>query len=268
VVTGGASGIGRAIAARAVREGHHVLVVDRDPSALSTVGQLAGPGRVTAFELDVTDGGAVREWADAVVRDIGCPDSLVNNAGIARYGPLETLALDAWQQVLDVNLTGVFLMTQHLGRHMIELRRGSIVSIASVGSVSPSSGTGAYTPAKAGVAMLMQLAAVEWGPYGVRANCVSPGLINGGLAAALVADPVVAEGRRRSVPLRQLGTEEDIASAVLYLCSADAAYISGHNLVVDGGLTATAVSNVPRFGPGHPGSRQDLAAATCSGTDD
>jgi NAD(P)-dependent dehydrogenase (short-subunit alcohol dehydrogenase family) len=245
VITGGAHGIGLEIGNRAIADGYQVIVVDRDVDAVQQL-KLERP-EIIASVLDVTNERDVDRWATALVDEFGVPDALVNNAGIGRYGPLAEISVADWRAVVEVNLTGVFIMTQRLGREMVGRGSGSIVSIASVGSVSPSSGSGAYPSTKAAVVMLMQMAAVEWGPHGVRANSVSPGFIRGGLAASFYDDPVVAETRRSRVPSGVLGSETDVAAAVMYLCSQDARYINAHNLVVDGGLTATAVSSGPRF---------------------
>ena len=250
VVTGGAHGIGWRTAVHAGRRGYRVLILDRDPVALeraATDWATAAEGAPTPIvvELDITDADAVSAWADAEAAD-GF-DALVNNAGIFRGGPLQDLSVADWRATLDVNLTGAFIVTQAVGRHMLAAGRGAVVGIASVGSLDPSAGGGSYSASKAGIAMLMAQFALEWGPRGVRVNTVSPGLIRAGLAASFYDDEAVAEGRRRLVPLGRLGSAADVAEAVLFLCSDHASYINGHNLVVDGGLTRTAVSNAPRY---------------------
>ena len=245
VITGGSGGIGTGIARAALDRGHRVVLVDRDAPSLRTAARTLGP-RVETVELDITDEPAVARWAEADDEPV---DALVNNAGIFRGGTMEDLDVDAWRAVIEVNLTGTFIMSKHVGRRMIARGQGSIVGIASVGSLAPSSGAGAYSPSKAGVAMLMQQLAVEWGRYGVRANSVSPGFIRAGLAASFYDDPQVAEGRRALVPAARLGSEQDVADVVLFLCSPDSSYVNGQNIAVDGGLLRTAVSHAPRYGP-------------------
>jgi NAD(P)-dependent dehydrogenase (short-subunit alcohol dehydrogenase family) len=245
VVTGGARGIGLGISELAVERGYDVHVVDLDEAGLA---ELEGHPGITGHRLNVTDFDAFEAWASALVAAHGAPDALVNNAGILRPGRLEELSIEDWRDVVEVNLTGVFVGTRVIGRAMVEAGRGSIVSIASVGAVSPSPLTGAYPPAKAGVAMLMEMAAVEWGPHGVRSNSVSPAVIRAGLAADVYLDEELTRRRTQAVPLRRLGEVEDVAYAVLYLCSEEARFVNGHNLVVDGGLTRMAVSTAARPG--------------------
>lgn len=242
VVTGAAGGLGMGIARRADELGYRVVLIDRDAEALEMAAKSLGPATESVV-LDITDESAVRQWAARS----GPVSALVNNAGIFRGGKLEDLDIADWRATVEVNLTGAFLMSKHVGRRMVAAGGGAIVGIASVGSFAPSAGGGAYSATKAAIAMLMAQIAVEWGPHGIRANAVSPGLIQAGMAASFYEDPRVAEGRRALVPTGRLGNETDVANAVLFLCSDDASYINGQNIAVDGGLVVTAVSNAPRY---------------------
>jgi NAD(P)-dependent dehydrogenase (short-subunit alcohol dehydrogenase family) len=246
VVTGASRGIGRGIVDEALHAGWRVAAVDVDAAALAGLqGEHAG-ARLRTARLDVTDGAAVDAWLSTLVAEAGCPRALVNNAGIVRFAPLEELAVSDWRAVLDVNLTAAFTMTQRVGRLMLAEGVGSIVSIGSVAAVSPNSGGGAYAPSKAGLEMLMRGAALEWGARGVRANTVSPGYIRTPMTAELYADPERAAQRLSRVPAGRFGTPSDIAGVVLFLCSDAAAYISGQNIVVDGGVgTTTLMAAVP-----------------------
>lgn len=243
IVTGGSRGIGRAIVEKALATGHRVAVVDVDADALEKLSaELATELLVTAT-VDITDVAAVDRWLVQLVTEHGPPRALVNNAGIVRRGMLEDLDLADWRAVLDVNLTGTFVMTQRVGRQMIAHGGGSIVSIGSTASLAWTVGGGAYPPAKTGVAMLMQGAALEWGRHGIRANTVSPGYTETPMTAATFADPATAEPRLAKIPLGRIAQPAEIAQMVLFLCSAEAAYVSGQNIVVDGGaLTSTLLA--------------------------
>ena len=242
VVTGGARGIGRGIAEAALRSGYTVAIGDRDGAALDQLAAEHAGDALHVREVDVTDEAAVDRWATEFEDTFGAAHALVNNAGIIRFGGIRSLPVADWRAVIEVNLTAAFIVTQRFGRAMTDAGRGSIVSIASVGSLAASADGGAYSPAKAGIAMLMQQTALEWAQFGVRANTVSPGMIKGGLSAGFYENPEIERSRTALVPLGRLGTEQDIANAVLFLWSDAASYISGINLAVDGAFTKTAVS--------------------------
>jgi NAD(P)-dependent dehydrogenase (short-subunit alcohol dehydrogenase family) len=241
VITGGGRGIGAALASAAAGRGYRVAVWDRDVQSAREIA--SSLPEATAADVDVTDEGAV----SAAFASLGqAPDLVVNNAGAVRFGPLLDLALADWRFVLDVNLTGTFLTARIAARAMAAAGGGTIVNVASVNGVSPAPNAGAYTSSKAGVIMLTEQMAVEWASFGVRVNCVAPGLIDAGMSEAINADPTVRSKRQSQVPLGRLGLSDDIASAVLFLASAEASYITGQTLVVDGGLTKTALASLSR----------------------
>jgi NAD(P)-dependent dehydrogenase (short-subunit alcohol dehydrogenase family) len=251
VVTGGSRGIGRAIVEKALRSGYQVSVIDVSADALAELEtELQGNG-VNAEDLhtatvDITEADAVDRWVARLVSEVGVPSALVNNAGIVRMNRLEDIAIEDWRAMIEVNLTGAFITTQRVGRHMIAAGTGSIVSIGSVASVAWTVGGSSYPPAKAGIAMLMRGVALEWGPHGIRANTVSPGYTETPMTAPIFADPEVGLPRLARVPLGRVAQPSEIADVVVYLCSAQASYISGQNLVVDGGSTAsTLLAPVP-----------------------
>ena len=248
VVTGAASGIGREIAWAFAAAGGEVVAVDRD---LALLEQLAGAAAGAALRIrgavcDVADPAQIARTCDEVIERFGRCDVLVNNAGILRRAALEDLDDAQWDQVLDINLSGGFRFARQLGRHMIANRRGAIVHIASIAATQAHGGCGAYSASKAATVALSAQMAVEWGPHGVRSNCISPGLIETALSAPFYAVPGVREQRERLVPLRAIGTPSHVADAVLFLASDAAAYISGHNLVIDGGLSHALIGQVPR----------------------
>ncbi len=229
MVTGAARGIGAAIAGRLEADGYRVHRLD----------VLAGDG-VTG--CDITDPVAVAATADA----IGPVDVLVNNAGHWRFGPLEDVTPEDFRAVLDVNLMGTFLCTQAFGRSMLGQGSGAIVNIVSIAAYRANPMVGAYSPSKAAVVALTEQTALEWGPRGVRCNAVGPGLIPTPGTGAVYDDERVREVRAGAVPLRRLGTPEDVAEVVAFLASDKASYVNGQVLYVDGGLSKALMAMLPR----------------------
>ena len=248
VVTGAGGGVGAEIARSAAARGWVVGVLDRDGDAAERVAASLGANGV-ALAADTTDEAAVGRALDAFADATGgvAPDGLVANAGIVRFGSLATLPADDWRAVLDVNLTGTFLSARAVATRMLDAGTGgSIVTVTSINGVAPGPHAGAYGATKAAVALLTQQMALEWGPSGIRANAVAPGLIDAGMSTAIYADDDIRRRRAARVPLGRLGTGEDVAAAVLFLLSDEAAYINGTELVVDGGVTRGVISTLPR----------------------
>jgi len=183
---------------------------------------------------------------DAFGRFAGIPDVVVNNAGIVAFGPLADLSASDWRRVVDVNLTGTFLVGRTAAVRMAHRGHGAIVNLTSINGISPGPFAGAYGSTKAAVALLTQQMALEFGPSGIRVNAVAPGLIDGGMSEPIYADPAVRRARESKVPLGRLGTMDDIARVVLWIASDDAAYVTGENLVVDGGVVKSIIANLPR----------------------
>jgi len=250
VVTGAGSGIGAAIADRFAQAGAKVAVVDRDGAAAATVAaRLAAAGAAAiAFTCDVTRQEAVGAVAGEVVARLGTCGILVNNAGILRPGPLESVSIEGWNEVLAVNLTGYLIAAQAFGAGMIKAGRGSVIHIASIAGANTQPRSGAYSASKAGVLQLSKQLAVEWGPHGVRSNAILPGLIRTPLSAAFYEDKAFEEKRKAMVPTRRIGEPEDIAQAALFLASDRAGYVNGAELLVDGGLNSVLMEMVPRPG--------------------
>ncbi len=232
VVTGAAQGIGAAIAGRLESDGFEVVRLD-----------IAGGDGVIA--CDVADHAQVGEVAATVAADVGPVDVLVNNAGIWRFGPLESVDPADFRHVLDVNLGGTFHCTQAFGGAMLD-RGGSIVNVVSIAAHAPNPAAGAYSPSKAAVLALTRQTAIEWGPRGVRANAVGPGFVPTPGTGEVYDDPEVRDVRSGVVPLRRLGTPADIAGAVAFLAGPDSAYITGQVIYVDGGVTQSLMSMIPR----------------------
>lgn len=241
MVTGASQGIGAAIALGLAREGYDVAVSSTRPEKLSGVlAEVKSAGaRAVAVGLDVRSQASIEKAMAAAVDALGPLDVLVNNAGV----PLRKLALDVtgeeWDQVVGTNLTGTFFMSQQMGRHLVETGRpGVIISIASTHGLIGLAERSLYGIAKAGVMHMTRMLAIEWADRGIRVNAVAPGRVETASRAKSSADPAYREWATARIPLARFGTVEEIAAAVCYLASPEAAYFTGQTLVLDGGLTA------------------------------
>ncbi len=234
LVTGGAGLIGEAICRALLEKGMAVVIADcdRQRAALLASG-LTDAGPVVAITTDVTDDASVKNCLKQCLDLFGRLDVLVNNAGIATAGatPVEELALEDWQRILQVNLTGSFLMVRHAVPH---LRRtgGSIINIASTRALQSEPHTEAYSASKGGLVALTHALAISLGPS-VRVNCISPGWIS----AADNSSETLRGVDHQQHPVGRIGRPEDIAAMVAYLATSEAAFITGQNFVVDGGMT-------------------------------
>jgi len=234
VVTGGASGIGRATARRMAEEGAAVAIIDVNGDAAH---ESAGEIGATAHVADVTDAEALRAAVDEAAGAMGGVTLLFNNAGIGSQSPLHEWAPEEWDRLLAVNLTGVYLGFRAAIPHIRAAGGGSIVSTASISGTRPAAGEAPYAAAKAGVAAMTASAALEYGPD-IRVNAVSPGMILTALTEPLLQFLPHERGRfERTTPLGRIGEPGDVAEVVVFLCSDMARFITGQNIVVDGGLT-------------------------------
>jgi NAD(P)-dependent dehydrogenase (short-subunit alcohol dehydrogenase family) len=241
VVTGAAGGIGKAIARGFADAGARVALLDLDRAAVEAAAAETGGQPVVC---DVTDAGSVA----AAVAAVGPGDILVNNAAFLSPGNLDAVDIAAWHKMLEVNLTGYLRCAQGFGAAMLERGAGALVHVGSISGSHQQAFSNAYSASKAGVSMLSRQLAFEWGPRGVRSNVVAPGLVRTALSEAFYADPDTRAARERVVPLRRIGRVEDIAEAVLFFASDRASYISGQEVIVDGGYAQTLMSHVPRPG--------------------
>lgn len=239
IVTGGGSGIGAATALQFAEHGADVVVAGRrvEPleEAASDISRKTGRTCI-AVPTDVRDEARVAALVARTVEALGRIDILVNNAGGARHAPLRKLTQEKWRQGFDLNVHAAFLCSQAALPHMVEQRRGAIVNISSLAGLNGTMGTAPYSAAKAALQMYTRVAAAEWGPLGIRVNCVAPGMIATELAEANWAktgfDAVAAS---KGFPLRRPGRPEEVARAVLFLASDAASYITGETLAVAGG---------------------------------
>lgn len=242
LVTGGGSGIGRSAAEQFAREGARVVVADIDfDGAKQTVEKIAGTGgEAVAVEVDVSDEASVAAMVRSAVDGYGRLDAAFNNAGVSHApGAFTDLSRDAWQQMIDVNLTGVFLCTQHevramLAQEPVDGLRGQICATSSGAGRIPAPGQAHYTAAKHGVVGLIKLVAQEYFAKGIRSNAILPGCVDTPMMHRNNS-PEQVEMMRRHSPGGELGSPEDVAAAAVWLCSHEARHVNGQALPVDGG---------------------------------
>jgi NAD(P)-dependent dehydrogenase (short-subunit alcohol dehydrogenase family) len=241
LVTGAARGIGLAAATRFLEDGWRVAMLDILGDTLRSAAKaLDGGDAVLALEADVSDPAAVQAAVQQAQQRFGRIDALVNNAGIAVFKPMLEVTLEDWQRVLAVNLTGAFLMTQAVAPIMRDHGGGSIVNITSISGLRASTLRVAYGTSKAGLAHLTKQQAAELAQYGIRVNAVAPGPVDTAMAKA-VHTPEIRADYHDHIPLNRYGLESELANAICFLCSEQAAYITGQELAVDGGFDAVGV---------------------------
>ena len=237
VVTGAARGIGLATTDEFLSQGWQVAMVDWDGDELQSVA--ASRENVLALPHDISN----PQQVDATIREtlaaFGRIDALVNNAGIADFGPIEETDFERWRKVMSINLDGTFLMSQAATPALKETK-GAIVNIASISGLRASTLRVAYGTSKAAVIALTQQQAVELGEYGIRCNAVAPGPVRTKLAMA-VHTPEIIAAYHDALPLNRYGSEAELAGAIVFLCSDKASYITGQCLAVDGGFQATGI---------------------------
>jgi len=236
IVTGAARGIGLAATKLFLEEGVCVAMVDRDADELTVASR--GLENVLALPYDVSKPDQVDAMVAETLARFGRIDHLVNNAGVADFGPLEEHTFARWRTVMETNLDGVFLCSQAVIPALKETR-GSIVNIASISGVRASTLRVAYGTSKAAVIHLTRQQASELGEFGVRANCVSPGPVATELAK--VHTPEIRAAYHDAIPLNRYGSEEEIAGVIVFLCSDSASYVTGQMIAADGGFQSTGV---------------------------
>lgn len=247
IVSGAASGIGREVALSLARQGCNVAAIDRDEPGLQSLRSALRP-TAAAFDTYVCDLAAperVASVVESIVAERGCPDFLVNAAGILRPGRALELELEDWEATLRVNCTGTMLLSQAVAKHMVSRGRGAIVTIASNAASTPRVGMGAYAASKAAIAQYTKCLGLELAAQGIRCNVVSPGStltpmltqLNSGRDATDAGVRGAPEHFRLGIPLGRVAQANDVCNAVLFLLSPLAQHITLHDLTIDGGAT-------------------------------
>jgi meso-butanediol dehydrogenase/(S,S)-butanediol dehydrogenase/diacetyl reductase len=237
LVTGAARGIGLATTKLFLEEGRHVVMVDRDADVLMQEAALLE--NVTPIACDVSQPDQVDVLTQTVTETFGHLDALVNNAGVADFGPIEETDFTRWRTVMATNLDGVFLMSQAF-TPLLKTAKGSIVNIASISGLRASTLRVAYGTSKAAVIHLTKQQAAELGEYGIRANCVAPGPVRTKLAMAVHTQDII-DAYHDAIPLNRYGSETEIASVIAFLCSDKASYVTGQLISSDGGFESTGI---------------------------
>ena len=238
IVTGAARGIGLATTELLLEDSWQVAMVDWDADELARATE--GRERILALPLDVSKPDQVAEIMARTKEAFGGIDALINNAGVADFGPIEETDFARWRRVMETNLDGVFLMTQAATPMLRASGQGAIVNIASISGLRASTLRVAYGTSKAGVIQLTQQQAVELGEYGIRANCVAPGPVRTKLAMAVHSQEII-DAYHDAIPLNRYGSEREIAEVIAFLCSHRASYVNGQTIAVDGGFECTGV---------------------------
>ena len=237
LITGGARGIGKATAELFIENGYHAILLDRDDAALfETASAMQGS---TAYLYDISNPQAGGEIAAKIRADFDRLDCLVNNAGVADFGPIEACDQTTWRKIMDTNLDGMFYLTQAL-TPLLKDSQGSIVNIASISGLRASTLRVAYGTSKAAVIQLTKQQACELGEFGIRANVVAPGPVKTKLSIA-VHTPEIIQAYHDAIPLNRYGSERELAEVIYFLCSPKASYVTGQVVAVDGGFEATGV---------------------------
>jgi len=234
LVTGASRGIGRAIAYALAQQGYDIVLnfATQREAAQASAAQIEALGRAAHLApFNVTLAAECEAAIEALVAQYGCPQVLVNNAGMRRDGMFALMGQQAWEQVLDTNLSSFYHVTRPMVRHMLRQRAGRIVSISSVAGMRGSAGQVNYAASKAGLIGATKALALELAPRGITVNAVAPGFIATELVADLSPEKILPH-----VPLGRLGTPEEVAATVAFLCSVGAAYITGQVIGVSGGL--------------------------------
>ena len=238
IVTGGGTGIGRAIAIELAEFGADVVVASRDPQHLEpTAAEIRALGRrALAIQTDIRIPAQIEALAEQTVAELGKIDIHINNAGGQYPGPAEDLSIEGWRSVIDLNLNGTFYCSQVMARQMMQTHGGAIVNIVANFGLRAAPGLAHSAAARAAVINLTRTLALEWAKHSIRVNAVAPGVVmtEGALSEMLIS-PDAIETIERAIPLKRLGTPEDIAHMVTFLVSDAAAYITGETIAVDGG---------------------------------
>lgn len=242
VITGAAGGVGKATVKRLSSEGCRVVLIGRNKKSLDKAAELIQDKKnALAIKTDITREGEVISAAEQIVSKFETIDILVNNAGIiSDPTPFHLMTEEQWNLLINTNLLGTFRMTKAVLPFMLKNKSGTIVNISSLLGIRaiPNVPLSIYGVTKAGIIMLTKSIAVEYGPFGVRCNCVVPSTIRSPIIEPYLQDENARKLLETSFPLRRIGTPDDISGTVLYLCSSDARWVTGSIVTVDGGISA------------------------------
>jgi NAD(P)-dependent dehydrogenase (short-subunit alcohol dehydrogenase family) len=247
LVTGGAQGIGRAVIERLLEEGARVVAADVEEGPLQAMaaGLSDGRGSLRAVVGDISRREDVGRMVQACLDEFGRLDVLVANAAVVDTQPFLELDDGRWQRVLDVNVTGTFFCLQEAARVMAKQGGGAIVVTASTNAFWMETHLAAYNTSKGGVIALVRSAAIDLAPLGIRVNAVEPGVVRTRFASFVVDDPVQAAWYLKKIPMNRFAETSDVAKAILFLASSDAAYVTGQALILDGGMTLGLTFETP-----------------------
>jgi 3-oxoacyl-[acyl-carrier protein] reductase len=242
IVTGGARGIGLAVARALSREGAAVAIADINADGAQAAAEALEQqgGRSLGIGVNVADQGSVRAMVEAVLGAYGRIDILVNNAGVGGNTPFLQTGLEEWNRIIGINLTGAFLVAQAVARDMVKGGGGKIVNIASLSGQRGGNGRAAYGSAKAGLELLTKVMAVELAEHDINVNNIAPGAIETEMAK-FAHDEATRAAYNYLIPMTRYGTPEEIADAAVFLCSDESRYVHGHTLNVDGGFRAAGL---------------------------
>ncbi len=237
VVTGGASGIGRKTVETFVAEGARCIIGDANADGIGELVASLGHNYVDGSELDVRDEPAMERLVAQAIRRFGRLDIGFNSAGVGGFSPIQNYKIEEWDRVIGICLTGTFLAMKHESAAMIAGTGGSIINVASLNATQAAEGFAAYCSAKAGVAMLTKVGALELGQYKIRVNAIGPGFIHTPLTSGLTSMPGMEDAFAAEAPMGRVGEPEDIANLALYLASDESSLMSGQTLYIDGGAS-------------------------------
>lgn len=238
VVTGASRGLGRAMAEGLAQAGADIVITDvldtaEAVKAIEKIGRKA-----LGLKVDISKKSDVEMMVKKTVEMFGKIDILINNAGIFKTAPAESMSEEDWDKVIAVNLKGTFLCAQAAGQQMIKQKSGNIINVASIAGLMAFTGSAEYNASKAGVILMTKTMAMEWGKKGIRVNAICPGLFHTDMTKDFDKDKAFMESIRQKVPLGRGGDPKELAGAAVYLASEASSYMTGHALVVDGGWTA------------------------------
>ncbi len=240
LLSGASRGIGQALAKGFTERGAQVIITGREANTIEQTAKEISVGAkpVRSLVCDVTNEKSIKDTAEKVLAEFGRIDTLLNVAGMNKRMKVENYSAELYDEIIDTNLRGMFLLSQLVGKHMIARRRGNIINIDSLNTYAPLKGVTPYAMSKAGVSMMTRGMATEWGEHGVRVNAIAPGFFPTALSKQLWSMPTMREWAIANTPLRKLGDVEELAGAAIFLASDAAKFVTGQIIRVDGGFTA------------------------------